>query len=125
MDGDAGGCTPRAVRIGPREQFRGLIFFEVLKMAIPSESLPRGKYMGRQVDGPPMRYRTGNGVSLMAARIVRETAPHPARAEWFSPPREKWCLALSQPRSALKAENGLSSIIEALARMMDTAVGWT
>jgi len=74
VDGDAGGCTPRAVRIGPREQFRGLIFFEVLKMAMPSESLPRGKYMGRQVDGPPMRYRTGNGVSLMAARIVRETA---------------------------------------------------
>jgi hypothetical protein len=33
----------------------GLIFFEVLKMAIPSESLPRGKYMGQQVDGPPMR----------------------------------------------------------------------
>jgi len=49
VDGDAGGCTPRAVRIGPREQFRGLIFFEVLKMAIPSESLPRGKWASQRL----------------------------------------------------------------------------
>jgi hypothetical protein len=26
-----------------------------MKMAIPNESLPLGKYMGRQVDGSPMR----------------------------------------------------------------------